>query len=137
MTDTVPAIRIEMPLPHKALSPNARVHYLTKAKKVKEYRAIAHYSAIAKTPFSQLPDRGWPEATTQATFYHPTRGRRDADNLLASLKPAFDGIADAGVILDDSGLVHLPVRKEVDKENPRVEILVAQGRHTHLEIESP
>ena len=64
---------------------------------------------------------------SQATFYFRDLRRRDRDNLLASLKAAFDGLADAHILEDDSGLVHLPVRIEKDRENPRVELEITRA----------
>ena len=46
------------------------------------------------------------------------------DTLLASLKPAFDRIADARVVTNDSGMIHMPVEQYVDRPDPRVEIVV-------------
>jgi Holliday junction resolvase RusA-like endonuclease len=50
--------------------------------------------------------------------------RRYRNNLLASLKPAFDGLADASVVADDSGMIHMPVEQHMDRDDPRVEIVV-------------
>ena len=66
----------------------------------------------------------WKAAEAEATFFFRDKRRRDRDNLLASLKAAFDGIAAAGVVEDDADLTHLPVRVEVDKADPRVEIKI-------------
>ena len=63
-------------------------------------------------------------AKVTARFFFRTRRRRDRDNLLASLKPAFDGIADARVVANDAGMIHMPVEQYVDRTDPRVEIAV-------------
>ena len=55
------------------------------------------------------------------TFYCPDRRRRDIDNLLASLKPSLDGIAQATGI-DDSVIEEMQLIKRYDLGNPRVEI---------------
>lgn len=118
-------IEIELPLPHKNLSPNARCHWRAKAEQTRKHR---HWASIRTT--AAMNGLGWRckprwiNATVQATFYFKDRRRRDKDNLLASLKSVFDGITDAGIIGDDSGLTHLPVKVEVDKENPRVVLKV-------------
>jgi len=113
---------ITLPLPPRELSPNWRGHWAQKAKAVKKYRQLAWAVAMSETRCN------WPTANAQATFYFRDRRRRDRDNLLASLKSAFDGLTDAGVIDDDSGLTHLPVIVEYDKANPRVEITVEGGK---------
>ena len=63
-----------------------------------------------------------------ARFFFKTRRRRDRDNLLASLKAAFDGLADAGLVADDSGLIHMPVEQYIDRADPRVELVVERVR---------
>lgn len=116
---------IELPLPPKELSPNARVHYMAKSRAVKRYRQRAMLEAMAAQGRNV---RAWSRATCQATFYHSTNRRRDKDNALASIKAGIDGIADARVIVNDSELTHLPVKIDIDKTNPRVVVeLTAQG----------
>jgi crossover junction endodeoxyribonuclease RusA len=110
-----------LPLPPKALSPNARVHWRPKAAAVAAYRRTAKVAG-AFVPASQRP--AWSEAVAQLTFYLPDRRRRDRDNLAASMKAAFDGLVDAGILADDAGLHHEPVRMEIDRERPRVEITI-------------
>lgn len=113
-------ITLTLQLPPKELSPNSRCHYMAKANKAKKYRAAAFMVARA-----QPIRKAWKEATIQATFYFKQNRRRDKDNLLAMLKNAFDGIADAGVVANDSGFTHLPVQIEIDREHPRVELRIS------------
>jgi Holliday junction resolvase RusA-like endonuclease len=132
MPDAIPTVRLRsgvwatidgleigvvLPLPDRRLSPNSRVCWQAKARSVKAYRAFSFSLA------QRYPSR-WKAASAEATFYFRDKRRRDRDNLLASLKAAFDGIAAAGVVEDDADLTHLPVRVEVDRENPRVEIIL-------------
>lgn len=67
---------------------------------------------------------GWLKAECQVKAFYAVNRRRDADNLIASLKSAFDGIADNGVIANDSGLIHLPAIIGRDPRNPRIEITI-------------
>jgi len=110
---------IVLPLPSRELSPNARPHWAAKARAVRRYRETAYLSALASRP--ARPMRA---AKVTARFFFRSRRRRDRDNLLASLKPAFDGLADARVVADDAGMVHMPVEQYVDRRNPRVELVV-------------
>ena len=112
---------IVLPLPPKELSPNARVHYMAKAKAAKRYRNRAALEAAAVRP-----DKPWKRATVQAFVYHKIRRGRDGDNMLASLKSAIDGLADGGIIENDRELTHKPVVFGVDKSNPRVELLITR-----------
>lgn len=104
-------------LPDRRLSPNARVCWQAKSRAVKAYRSSAFF-------IGQCFPMRWKAAEAEATFFFRDKRRRDRDNLLASLKAAFDGIAAAGVVEDDANLTHLPVRVEVDKADPRVEIKI-------------
>jgi len=114
--------KVALPLPPKELSPNTRCHWGKKAKAIAEYRAnAANYAASLVW---RDEDANFQTAKEQTTFYFRDKRRRDADNLLAMLKSAFDGIVDGGILADDSGLTHLPIIVLVDKENPRVEIRI-------------
>lgn len=99
-------VTIYLPLPPAALKPNARVHWRTKAKATKAYRETARWAALVPHPSA------WKSAEIQAHFRFKQDRRRDRDNLLASLKAAFDGLVDARLLADDSGLTHLPVTFE-------------------------
>jgi crossover junction endodeoxyribonuclease RusA len=113
-------IRVTLPLPPKACSPNARGHWRTRSKAIKAYRACA--SLLARRPAEH--QLRWREASIAVTWFSRTRTRPDADNALASLKAAFDGLVDAGVLADDREVTFAPIRFEVDKADPRVEITV-------------
>lgn len=109
---------VTLPLPDKKLSPNARCHWAAKARAVKSYRLVAMAMGW------KLGKLGLESATLQCVFFlKGGRGRKpDPDNLLASMKSAFDGLVDAEVFLGDQKLKHLPVIIDEDPENPRVEI---------------
>jgi Holliday junction resolvase RusA-like endonuclease len=122
-------IRITLPLPPKELSPNytvgSRGQRLGKAAKTKKYRWGAKVATVVETAGKRGMSH-WPAAEVQCTFYYKDTRRRDKDNALASLKAAFDGIADAGLVGDDSALTYLPVKMLKSKENPRVEIEITR-----------
>jgi crossover junction endodeoxyribonuclease RusA len=117
------SITITLPLPDKCLSPNARVHWAKKAKVVKSYREVAQWAAFKKMNPSPVK---WQNATYKALFYFPDARRRDADNAIASIKSALDGVADAGLVVNDSGL--WPDRPTIakDKDNPRIMITITK-----------
>lgn len=110
---------VVLPLPPRELSPNARPHWAAKARAVKLYREMAYLLSLAERRARPLR-----AAKVTARFFFRTQRRRDRDNLLASLKPAFDGIADARVVTNDAGMIHIPVEQYVDRTDPRVEIVV-------------
>lgn len=83
-------------------------------------------AAWGKSLDLKRPHMPWSKASIQLTFYWPTGRRRDTRNAEAMMKPAYDGIVDAGVITDDRSevLSHEPTIFKVDKLYPRVEIKV-------------
>ena len=102
-----------LPWPDRALHPNARGHWSKRAKATKAARAGAHVLAI---------EAGWNRLTLPPgrlhlwiDFYPPDRRKRDDDGLLASMKAARDGIADALGIDDARFVSHPYVRDEVRK----------------------
>lgn len=100
--------------PSKALSPNARVHWAVKSRATKEYRETAKLKAKEyPATYRGFP---WPKATVKCEFYFRTKHRRDLDNLIASMKPAFDGLADAGIVANDSDFIPLPPTVLADKK---------------------
>lgn len=115
-------LRIVLPLPPKVLSPNSRCHWATKAQAVKGYRLAARLLAMHQWDSRQKP---MASADVTCTFRFGDRRRRDRDNLQASMKAAFDGLADAGIVSDDSAFRHETRIGEVT-DDPHVEVVVAE-----------
>jgi len=103
-------IEITLPLPPKQLHPNGRCHYMAKARAVKKARWEAGIAAVAALE-GRKPPR-WEKATVQATFYVAKKG--DGDGRNSSLKAALDGLQDAGIVANDSGLTVLPPLQVLD-----------------------
>jgi len=122
----IESVTIVLPLPDKKLSPNrptgSRGSRMAKARITKRYRqtawAIALNERVATGP--------WKRAQATLVFYWPDRRRRDIRNAEAAMKAAYDGIVDAGILADDSYdvLTHKPTQFKLDREHPRVEILI-------------
>jgi crossover junction endodeoxyribonuclease RusA len=87
---------IRLSWPHRALSPNARID--RRAQTAPRKAARAEGWAEAKRVGAVIAA----DAHIEVTFYPPDRKRRDLDNLLASIKPHLDGIAQAAKV-DDAG----------------------------------
>lgn len=115
-------VTVVLPLPPTPLSPNARVHWAQKARATKLYRRDARMLTIA----AGGRNLRWRRAVARATFYWPCLRRRDVGNAEAMLKPVFDGMVDAGLLVDDNAgvLTHAATQFKVDPRDPRVEILV-------------
>jgi crossover junction endodeoxyribonuclease RusA len=82
--------------PSRALSPNARTHWamLARAKKAARVEGCVETRLAGNLA-------GASSVRIQVTFIPPNARRRDIDNLIASIKPHLDGIADA-IGIDDS-----------------------------------
>lgn len=61
-------------------------------------------------------------AVVSIRYYNKTARTIDRDNIIASLKAAFDGFTDAGIWDDDRDSIYLPPQRFKDAEKPRVEI---------------
>lgn len=84
-------MEVIFPWPPKELSPNARLHWATKAKAAKKYRETCRVLTLASG--LQVLSEG--KIRVIVTFYPPDRRHRDADNQVAMIKAALDGFAEA------------------------------------------
>ena len=117
------SIKITVGIPARVLSPNTRCHWAMKAKATKS----ARIESWASTQIAMNGMKGnWIAAECQVYWYARDSRVRDRDNCLASLKATFDGLKDGGLLKDDSGLIHLPLRLFVDSKNPRVELFLTK-----------
>ena len=92
-------IVIDLPYPPRALHAHNTGHWRQKAAPTKAYRAIAKLltrKAMGRTR------RKWDRARLSILIRFPDRRRRDILNVCHSLKPAIDGLVDAGLLLDDN-----------------------------------
>ena len=94
-------LEIEFPWPDRALSPNARIHPLAKARAFKAAKARAFFLTKSALHGNTPKLRDDSRMNLRLVVYPPSRRRRDEDNLLASCKAMFDGIA-AAIGIDDS-----------------------------------
>lgn len=83
------------------LTANQRLHWREKADRTRAIRSIAYYEA-GMTNRSPAEREGGPLRCV-VTIHYPDRRRRDAHNLMPTVKAAVDGIVDTGRwIPDDS-----------------------------------
>jgi len=82
---------------------------------------MATKDAINRNRVDDLP---WPRVEVRPIFYCRDSRRRDRDNLGASLKSAYDGLADAGLLTNDYYLIPMPPEVLVDRKDPRVELII-------------
>lgn len=113
-----------LPWPSRDLHPNERVHWTRKARATSAARASARWLAIeAKWNRLSLPDG---RLHLWWDFYPPNRRKRDDDGLLASMKAARDGIADA-LGIDDSRFVSHPFLKDEVRKGGQVVVRITGG----------
>lgn len=89
-------IDVRMVMRGRPLTLNDRMHWRVKAELVRIIRNSVAWQA------KQQRIGALKHATIQLHYAPGRGGKHDADNLVATSKPAVDGLRDAGVIVDDS-----------------------------------
>lgn len=93
-------IRIDLPWPPRELHPNARPHYMARARAAKRCRVLGAGLTLAagvRRGDADIPG----ELKVTAIFSPPDNRPRDEDGMLSNIKSYLDGIADI-VGVDDS-----------------------------------
>lgn len=125
---TPETVSLVLPLPPSVLSPNRPVFSMrgrfAKAAAAKKLKRLA----IEAVKEAQVDSGPWGLASVAATFYHKADNRRDPDNFMAMLKAAYDGLKEAGLIVDDDWrhLCREEPQFRIDKASPRVELVVTR-----------
>lgn len=125
---TSESVTIILPLPAKVLQPNCTVATIggrfKKASAIKRYRHLAKEAVEAEC----IETGPWGGMEVQATFYWAHARRRDPDNAMGSLKAAYDGIVDAGLVADDDykHMKRMPPVFRGDHDYPRVELTITR-----------
>lgn len=104
---TVQPIRIELPYGTPPLNANQRLHWAAKARITSQLRRECRLLyKVAKLPRKAV-------SVEMSLHYAPARnGRRDADNLVPTLKVCADALVDHGTVPDDTPeymTKHMPV----------------------------
>ena len=121
-------VTIILPLPGGLLSPNCTIGSIggrfAKAAAIKKYRRLAEEAVEAEN----IETSPWRAVTVQATFFFKDHRRRDPDNAAGSLKAAYDGIVDAGLVADDDyeHMTRMPPVFSHDRYYPRVELVITR-----------
>ena len=117
---------VVLPLPVKSLQPNCTIGSVggrfMKATAIKRYRRLA-CEAVQAEGVESFP---WGKVLVTAAFFHKTDRTRDQDNAMGSLKAAYDGLVDAGVVEDDD-FIHMERGVPTfgyDKISPRVVLTI-------------
>lgn len=117
-------LRWYMPWTTPPISLNDRGSHWVRARKVKEVRAAAKILAMA----AHLP-RDLTHVSIQLVYQPRDKRRRDADNLVGTLKAICDGLIDYGITPDDTP-------QYMTKLMPRIDPPVrGEGGRIWLELE--
>lgn len=112
-------LTISLPWPSKSLSPNARVHW----RRAHEVKKLAKRDAFYATRAARNGRIEADRVKVCVTFSPPDRRARDTDNMLASMKAAFDGISQAVGIDDSKWSLHIrPIAEPVKNGLVTVEL---------------
>ena len=103
-----------VPLPASLPSPNSRIHWAERARRVKQAREIVALAARSERNRLDLDKAARPRTLRLTRVYSARHKIMDADNLIASLKGPIDGLRDAGWLVDDTPawLTLLPMEQE-------------------------
>ena len=111
---------LRLPWNKPPLNLNDRTHWRTKAATTKGVRDAAQLLAAGIIGHATGP------IEVTLTYYPRDNRRRDADNLVATLKALCDGLVDAGITPDDTPehmVKHMPIIGRADGD-PRLELTV-------------
>lgn len=109
---------VALPWPPKGLSPNSRGHWAQRARVVKAYRQTCRILAMAAK--LRAPAEG--EVFLRVDYFPPDRRARDWDNIIASSKAMFDGLADAMGVNDKRFVVLTHVHHDAPVKSGRVDV---------------
>ena len=95
-------VTLTFPWPPKELSPNARPNRYAKASATREYREACGWLAVEQSLDEEHVTICLNSPVLAiVTFHVKDKHRRDIRNMEAALKPLWDGIVDAGILVDD------------------------------------
>lgn len=114
-------VEIRLPWPSPPLSSNQRLHWARKADLTRTVRETTRLLGRGITPQRHV--------TVGLVWVVGDRRRRDADNVVPTLKACADGLVDAGVVPDDTPEFMsktMPVIRYVKGATPRL-LLTIEG----------
>ena len=110
-----PFFELRIPRPPKSQSPNSRAHWRPRALDKKEYRETVEMLARNKAEGRDLKIS---KCKIVSHWIFKRKARRDSDNLIGSLKAAFDALTRAGVLADDYEVEHGHPQQVVARDSP-------------------
>lgn len=121
-------VEIWLTPPARGLSPNARVHRMELARLRKAARAEARFAASNIRPGAREPLFAGPVRVSVTVCWPAGRRRMDVDNVIAALKPSWDGFTDGMLWQDDRQIADIRVEQVTGWEAPgRVYVTVKEA----------
>ena len=95
---------------------------MLKAASTKKFRRLAREAIEAEC----IETSPWGKVSVSAIFYYKDKRRRDPDSAIGSLKAAYDGLVDGGIVEDDDydHMTRMPPKFLIDSKYPRVELTI-------------
>ena len=121
---------ITLPWPDSRLNPNQSkgMHWAATASLRKSAKASGHFLTMKALRETGAVRAGFQKAPAPVpltiTFVQPDRRARDRDNLLAALKPALDGVANA-LGINDSEFEPITIKREYGGKPGSVRVEIA------------
>lgn len=119
---------IRLPWTAPPLTANQRLHWAARAALTREVR----YTASSRVALSEFRGKRWPYNAAHVEvwldYWPRDKRRRDADNLVPTLKALCDGLVDAHVVADDTPDLmtkHMP-RIHPPDGDPRLELTIRE-----------
>lgn len=122
------SVTVIVPFPSSKLSAHNKGHWRSKATPVRQYRFQAKMATLEATGGIDQPTEPIENAAVVYRFFVPDNRRRDEANMVQMVKPAIDGVVDAGLIVDDcwQHLTIAGVEVAIDRDRPRVELIFSR-----------
>ena len=95
------------------LTLNQRGHWA----KTDQHRKALRNEAMLRARALDIPV-GLPHIVTRLHYLPPDRRRRDEDNLIATAKPLWDGLVDAGIVPDDTSAYMTKLMPRIHQPTP-------------------
>lgn len=113
---------LDLPWPNPPLTLNQRGHWRTKHTAIRQVR----YAAATLARQQQIPTLA--RCQVELWWEPADNRRRDADNLVATLKPLCDGLVDAGIVPDDVPAFMVKAMPEIGspRRPPRLWLLITE-----------
>ncbi len=110
------SVTLMFTLPDPILNPNKKVHWAKKSRAARKKKQAVRWDTIRQLREQGLPDNlRWKHVTATIKWFRNPKGPPlDRDNAQAMLKSTWDGMEEAGLLLNDRYLKVMPPDIDTD-----------------------